>query len=719
MASAELSVLVRLKDEATREMGRLSKSIQDHANGIRQVGKAATVMGGAIVGAATASVVAYTKLGDQIQKTALRMGFSTEAVSEWRYVADLAGTSIEAVEAATRNMSRTIVDANNGLAESKRAYDALGLSTQDLLALTPEKQFDAVTKALADVASHTEKVAIAQDIFGRGGSQLIPILEGGAAALAKQREEAHKLGIVFDKVSADQAAELNDALTTLKSAFAGAAVEVARMLVPSILTLVGVATAAIKTIKDWIGHHPVLARVIGMATLAVGGLALAIGPLLIMLPGLIAILPALGTAFHLAIGPIGLATGAIAALTAAFIIWRVESSRKAPWEGNVRGFITAINEALEQAKAPQKAMERAMASLGQTAVNAADEARQSWAQFYLETSDAARQFAATGLTVAQVVLKWAEIIGQTREEVISWLADQGVAVEDISKAWQELGIPLEDIAAQYAAVAEAERLVRQAAEEAKTAAEQQAQANSSQARAWMDLLKRNAEAVKDFTTSGLTIDEMLQGWATLSGRTLEQIVADLYSQGVAVEDLAEVWDKLGIPLEAIEDHYKEITRKAGEAEQAQRDLQRAIVSPGVTMMPTVAGMATAYTALTTNLARVGGLAAERVPTLGTFQDIVRQFAATGAATPLIAALESIYSRLAPAGFQHGGIVTRPTLAVLGEKGPEAVVPLGKGAGVTINFNAPVYGMQDFERKVAQAVRDAAMGGGFAGVKVGA
>jgi hypothetical protein len=40
-------------------------------------------------------------------------------------------------------------------------------------------------------------------------------------------------------------------------------------------------------------------------------------------------------------------------------------------------------------------------------------------------------------------------------------------------------------------------------------------------------------------------------------------------------------------------------------------------------------------------------------------------------------------------FQHGGIVTRPTLALIGEAGPEAVIPLQKGAsmasGMTINI----------------------------------
>lgn len=43
------------------------------------------------------------------------------------------------------------------------------------------------------------------------------------------------------------------------------------------------------------------------------------------------------------------------------------------------------------------------------------------------------------------------------------------------------------------------------------------------------------------------------------------------------------------------------------------------------------------------------------------------------------------------GFQHGGIVTKPTLGVIGEAGPEAVVPLsgGGGVGTTINYNPTI------------------------------
>ena len=67
----------------------------------------------------------------------------------------------------------------------------------------------------------------------------------------------------------------------------------------------------------------------------------------------------------------------------------------------------------------------------------------------------------------------------------------------------------------------------------------------------------------------------------------------------------------------------------------------------------------------------------------------------------------------------GGIVNSPTLAMIGESGPEAVIPLGQGgaAGMTVNLviNGDINGMDDFEQKVTSVIRDAVLGGGFSGV----
>jgi hypothetical protein len=56
----------------------------------------------------------------------------------------------------------------------------------------------------------------------------------------------------------------------------------------------------------------------------------------------------------------------------------------------------------------------------------------------------------------------------------------------------------------------------------------------------------------------------------------------------------------------------------------------------------------------------------------------------------------------------GGIVTRPTNALIGEAGPEAIIPLSKygstgGQSINVHFHGDVYGMDDFERKVENTV----------------
>jgi len=51
-----------------------------------------------------------------------------------------------------------------------------------------------------------------------------------------------------------------------------------------------------------------------------------------------------------------------------------------------------------------------------------------------------------------------------------------------------------------------------------------------------------------------------------------------------------------------------------------------------------------------------------------------------------------YKGIEPAGLQRGGIITRPTIARIGERGPEAVVPLSRGGmtGIgTLNYNPTI------------------------------
>ena len=59
-------------------------------------------------------------------------------------------------------------------------------------------------------------------------------------------------------------------------------------------------------------------------------------------------------------------------------------------------------------------------------------------------------------------------------------------------------------------------------------------------------------------------------------------------------------------------------------------------------------------------------------------------------------------------FATGGVVTGPTIAMIGEAGPEAVIPLDKAAGLgatyVININGDVYGVNDLESRIERVIQ---------------
>jgi hypothetical protein len=70
---------------------------------------------------------------------------------------------------------------------------------------------------------------------------------------------------------------------------------------------------------------------------------------------------------------------------------------------------------------------------------------------------------------------------------------------------------------------------------------------------------------------------------------------------------------------------------------------------------------------------------------------------------------------------EGGIVTGPTLAMIGEAGPEAVVPLSKmggmGGGITVNVNGGLSTSAEIGQAVVNAIRAYNRSAGPANIQV--
>ncbi len=290
-------------DQFEKGLKRVSKQMRGVALGM-------VAIGAGIAAALGKAVKDFAELGDQMQKMSLRTGFSTEALSELKFAAEISGASLDTLEKGVKRMASALVDADNGLLETKRAFDALGLSATALLKLSPEEQFFAITGAIGDMEDATLRAATAQDIFGRAGTQLLPLIAQGADGIEALRKEANELGIVFDQVAADAAAEFNDALTRLQGSIKGIEVAIGSELAPILTDTIDNFTESAKGIIDWTKENRLLTRTLIDFSAEMSGILIAVGSLVLFGPKVIGMVKGFGLAASTAaLALVGLAAG--------------------------------------------------------------------------------------------------------------------------------------------------------------------------------------------------------------------------------------------------------------------------------------------------------------------------------------------------------------------------------------------------------------------------
>jgi|GEM_PF-6927075 len=155
---------------------------------------------------------------DQIAKAAVRVGTSAEEFQKLKYAASMSGVGMEQLETGMKQMASKLDEAAQGNETAEKSFWRLGLAIGNLRNMTPDKQLSAITQALAGVKDPTERSALAVEIFGRAGTQLLPL----AGQLDELKREAEEMGMVIDErllKSAERAADGFERFKTKLTAF--------------------------------------------------------------------------------------------------------------------------------------------------------------------------------------------------------------------------------------------------------------------------------------------------------------------------------------------------------------------------------------------------------------------------------------------------------------------------------------------------------------------
>lgn len=192
MAAGRLDVLLSLDAaEFTSGLTRAEYESKKFQESMLRMGKAAgALFGTAVIAGAVAfgkAIYDITSELDDLDESAQALQTTAVALAEMRTAATQAGVEVGALDTALTRLNVKITEAAGGGKEAASLFEAMGVAVKDAAGQTRGTE-----QVLADVADQFSKLqegpakaALAVQLFGKAGAQMIPYLNQGAEGMRK------------------------------------------------------------------------------------------------------------------------------------------------------------------------------------------------------------------------------------------------------------------------------------------------------------------------------------------------------------------------------------------------------------------------------------------------------------------------------------------------------------------------------------------------------
>lgn len=156
---------------------------------------------------------------DELNTLSKTTGLSTETLQKFQYASDRIDVSVETLAGSLTKVTQAMTNAKSGSAAAQAAFDALGVSYQNMDGTLRDREavFYDLIDALGQVENISERDSYALALFSESYSNLNPLIEGGADALKKYSEEAENLGLILSQDQLDKLNEFQDKFDAIRA----------------------------------------------------------------------------------------------------------------------------------------------------------------------------------------------------------------------------------------------------------------------------------------------------------------------------------------------------------------------------------------------------------------------------------------------------------------------------------------------------------------------
>ena len=210
--SAETAQFTQALDKATYQTQKNFQTMQNSAKGLAGA-LGAYLSADAFAGFIKAQIDAMDAFNDMAERT----GVAVEELSKLSYAAKLSDVTIEQLQMGLTKLNKGISETANGTGEVSKSFSAMGISVKnaDGSLKNSAQVLNDIADKFATYQDGANKSALAIQIFGKSGAELIPLLNQGSDGLKRMGDELQRLGGVVTADAAKNAGLFNDNMDKL------------------------------------------------------------------------------------------------------------------------------------------------------------------------------------------------------------------------------------------------------------------------------------------------------------------------------------------------------------------------------------------------------------------------------------------------------------------------------------------------------------------------
>jgi hypothetical protein len=243
---------------AIKRMGNSMQGLQGRLKNVRMAALSVNTAFKAMAliltaGAFSRVVTGAINQADAFGKLSRQTGIAADSLQAYVNAGKLAGVEQSTIEKGLRRLAQSQREADQGIKTYSESYEALGISVRDSDGnlKSSEVLLGDIAERFSDMPNGATKAALAMEIFGRSGAQLIPLLNAG-------REELEKWNYETSEGFAANAEYFNDQLTMLSFGFDGFRKQLADALLPALNSVLEVFRKLFESGNDWEGFFKVV-----------------------------------------------------------------------------------------------------------------------------------------------------------------------------------------------------------------------------------------------------------------------------------------------------------------------------------------------------------------------------------------------------------------------------------------------------------------------------